>query len=87
MNIQLALKRADRIEESYESEILLGLSLVNARRYLQAAEIFRKVSEYFSNKSTKDSRNKNGDLTDLIKELDNCQNKNNYQEDSETNKV
>jgi hypothetical protein len=34
MNIQLALKKVGRIEESYESEILLGLSLVNARRYL-----------------------------------------------------
>jgi hypothetical protein len=44
------------------------------------------VSEYFSSKSSKDSRNKNGDLSDLIKELDNCSNKNNFSED-ETNKV
>jgi len=48
LNITNCLKKFQRHEEAVESEILFGLALINARRFLQAAEILRRVSDYFA---------------------------------------
>jgi len=56
LNITNILRKASRNDEAIESEILFGLALINARRFLQAAEILRKVSDYFVSKSDLSSK-------------------------------
>ena len=51
LNIANIFRKHNRIDETIETEILFGLSLINARRYLQAAEVLRKVSCYFVSKN------------------------------------
>lgn len=46
-------KKNNKEEEKIQSEILLGLSLINARRFLQSAEIFQNISKTYQNKSSK----------------------------------
>lgn len=50
LNITNILKKSPRQEQAIESEIQFGLALINSRRFLQAAEILRKISNYFVNK-------------------------------------
>ena len=50
LNIANALKKHNLHDDAVEAEILLGLSLINARRFLQATEIFRKISDFFVKK-------------------------------------
>ena len=47
LNVSNILHKTDQLEDAIECEILLGLSLINARRFLQAAEILRRVSDYY----------------------------------------
>jgi hypothetical protein len=47
LNIVNYFKKQGREEEMGETEILLGLSLGNARRFLQASEIFENISKKF----------------------------------------
>ena len=48
LNITELFAKNHKNDESNETSILLGLSLINARRFLQAAEVLRKASMYFS---------------------------------------
>ena len=51
LNISEVFSRKGRFEEAMETNILLGLALINARRFLQAAEVLRKASAYFYSKT------------------------------------
>lgn len=47
MNISTLFNKNKRIDECMETNILVGLSLINARRFLQSSELLKKTSEYF----------------------------------------
>ena len=57
LNIANIFRKENRIEEAIETEILFGLSLINARRFLQAAEVLRKISLYFINQNESNKLN------------------------------
>ena len=47
MNIATLFSKNNRKDESMETNILLGLALINARRFLQASELLQQTSAYF----------------------------------------
>jgi hypothetical protein len=50
LNISQAFKHANRFEEAAETDILVSLSLIGARRFLQAAESLRATSKFYVEK-------------------------------------
>jgi hypothetical protein len=53
LNLMNFFQKAKKEEEKIQTEILLGLSLINARRFLQSAEIFQNISRHYLKKSLK----------------------------------
>ena len=53
LNIAELFNKHKRAEDLHETNILLGLSLINARRFLQAAEVLRKSALFFQKKPGK----------------------------------
>ena len=47
LNISNVFKRNKLFDEGVETDIILGITLMNARRFLQSAEILRKASQFF----------------------------------------
>lgn len=68
LNICNSFRKHKKAEELVETEILLSYSLINARRFLQAAELLRKSSNFFVaqyelSMSQQRSLNKTGNLS------------------------
>lgn len=53
LNISELFSKNLKTEEAMETNILLGLALINARRFLQAAEVLRKAAAFFQKKTSK----------------------------------
>lgn len=50
LNISQAFKQSKRLEEAAEVDILVSLSLISARRFVQASELLKKVSKFYVDK-------------------------------------
>lgn len=50
LNISQAFKHSSRLDEAAETDILVSLSLISARRFVQAAECLRRVSKFYVEK-------------------------------------
>jgi hypothetical protein len=57
LNVSQSFKKCGRDEESAETDILVAMSLINARRFIQASELLRKASNYFTLKYVKNKSN------------------------------
>ncbi|CAD8171863.1 unnamed protein product [Paramecium pentaurelia] len=51
LNISHIFKKNNREINQAEADILLGLSLLSSRRFVQAAEIFKKVANFYAEKA------------------------------------
>jgi hypothetical protein len=51
LNISHIFKKNNREVNQAEADILLGLSLLSSRRFIQAAEIFKKVAAFYAEKA------------------------------------
>ena len=47
LNISQAFKHSSRFDEAAETDILVSLSLMSARRFVQAAESLRNASKFY----------------------------------------
>jgi len=47
LNISHVMRKSGRVDEAIETEILLGLSMLSQRKYIQASEILKKCSKHF----------------------------------------
>ncbi|KAL4506991.1 hypothetical protein ABPG72_001412 [Tetrahymena utriculariae] len=50
LNISHILRKSGRVDDAIECEILLGLSMLSSRKYIQASEILKKCSQHFIQK-------------------------------------
>ena len=50
LNISQAFKHSSRFDEAAETVILVSLSLISARRFVQASECLRTVSKFYLDK-------------------------------------
>lgn len=50
LNVAQSFRQAGRLEEAAEADILASLSLMAARRFIQASEILRRVSRFYAEK-------------------------------------
>jgi hypothetical protein len=50
LNISQSFKQSKRLDEATEVDILVSLSLISARRFVQASELLKKVSRFYVDK-------------------------------------
>jgi hypothetical protein len=50
LNISQSFKQSKRLDEAAEVDILVSLSLISARRFVQASELLKKVSRFYVEK-------------------------------------
>lgn len=50
LNISQAFKQCRRLDEAAEVDILVSLSLISARRFVQASELLKKASRFYVDK-------------------------------------
>ena len=50
LNVSQAFKHSRRLDEAAEADILVALSLISARRFVQAAEALRAASQFYLQK-------------------------------------
>ena len=81
LNISQSFKKYNMMHEAAETDMLTALSLISARRFVQASELLRKVSKFYVEKysSSRSAIDYNRTERSWIKDLDDDSNtKNNF---------